>query len=114
MFELAGILLAIGSGLLLLAMVVRYFLVTIAARKYAGLKAHAEYLSIVAKDIVAYYAMKFSNAHWSIWIDRAIEKLMEITGDNREIAQRVIRANIYRTTKQPKHFEGGDTVAQQN
>jgi hypothetical protein len=56
----------------------------------------ADHLLIIADDVTDYFAQKYPGAHWSIWLDRAIDKIIEITGVGREAATRATRASIYR------------------
>jgi hypothetical protein len=56
----------------------------------------AEHLLIIADDVTDYFAQKYPGAHWSIWLDRAIDKIIEITGVGRETATRAARAAVYR------------------
>jgi len=56
----------------------------------------ADHLLIIADDVTDYFAQKYPGAHWAIWLDRAVDKIIEITGVGRETATRVTRAAIYR------------------
>lgn len=56
----------------------------------------ADHLLIIADDVTDYFAQKYPGAHWSIWLDRAVDKIIEITGVGRETANRVVRAAVYR------------------
>jgi hypothetical protein len=57
----------------------------------------AGYILIIADDITDYFRLKFPSAHWSVWLDRAVDKIIEITGVEREIAGRAARASVQRT-----------------
>lgn len=64
----------------------------------------ADHLLIIADDVTDYFAQKYPGSHWSIWLDRAVDKIIEITGVGREAATRATRAAIYRksgTTQSP-------------
>jgi|WetSurMetagenome_2_1015567.scaffolds.fasta_scaffold2023513_1 hypothetical protein len=63
--------------------------------KQRELLAETQRISIIANDCVKYFALKFPGAHWSVWLDRAVDRLIEITGVNREIADRVSRARLF-------------------
>jgi hypothetical protein len=56
----------------------------------------ADHLLIIADDVTDYFAQKYPGAHWSIWLDRAVDKIIEITGVGRETATRAARAIIFR------------------
>jgi hypothetical protein len=58
----------------------------------------ADHILIIADDVTDYFAQKYPGAHWSIWLDRAVDKIIEITGVGRETATRATRAAIYRKT----------------
>jgi hypothetical protein len=60
----------------------------------------AEHILVIADDVTDYFAQKFPNAHWSIWLDRAVDKIIEITGVGRETANRAARAALQRKTTQ--------------
>lgn len=57
----------------------------------------AGYILVIADDITDYFRLKFPSAHWSVWLDRAVDKIIEITGVEREIAGRAVRASVRRT-----------------
>lgn len=59
----------------------------------------AEYVLIIADDVTDYFVMKYPTAHWSVWLDRAVERIIEITGVGRDTADRVARAAITRKDK---------------
>ncbi len=68
----------------------------------------AEYVLIIADDVTDYFVMKYPNAHWSVWLDREIDRIIEITGVGRETAERVAKAAIARKDKAappPKRVE---------
>jgi hypothetical protein len=70
----------------------------------------ADHILIIADDVTDYFAQKYPGAHWSIWLDRAIDKIIEITGVGRETATRVTRAAIYRKSDDsPSHPAKLDT-----
>ncbi len=56
----------------------------------------AEYILVIADDVTDYFRLKFPTAHWSVWLDRAIDRIIEITGVGRETADRVARAAVAR------------------
>jgi hypothetical protein len=60
----------------------------------------AQHILVIADDVTDYFAQKFPNAHWSIWLDRAVDKIIDITGVGRETANRAARAAIQRKTTQ--------------
>jgi len=56
----------------------------------------ARHILIIADDVTDYFAQKYPNAHWSIWLDRAVDKIIEVTGVGREVAARAAQAAICR------------------
>jgi hypothetical protein len=56
----------------------------------------AEHLLVIADDVTDYFRIKFPNAHWSVWLDKAVDKVIEITGVGRETAGRAARAAVAR------------------
>ena len=56
----------------------------------------AEYILILADDITDYFAEKYPNAHWSNWLDRAVDKIINVTGIGEGPAERAVRASIGR------------------
>ena len=56
----------------------------------------AEYILILADDITDYFAEKYPNAHWSNWLDRAVDKIIDVTGIGEGPAERAVRASIGR------------------
>jgi hypothetical protein len=66
----------------------------------------AEHILVIADDVTDYFAQKYPGAHWSIWLERAVEKIIEITGVGRETATRATHAAIYRKTVDSSPFAG--------
>ncbi|OQX90900.1 MAG: hypothetical protein B6D58_09270 [candidate division Zixibacteria bacterium 4484_95] len=62
----------------------------------AQAKQTAKHILIIADDVTDYFAEKFPGAHWSIWLDRAVDKIIEITGVNHSVATRAAKASIHR------------------
>ena len=56
----------------------------------------AEHILIIADDVTDYFRMKFPSAHWSVWLDRAVDRIIEITGVGRDTADRAARASVAR------------------
>lgn len=56
----------------------------------------AGYILVIADDVTDYFRLKFPSAHWSVWLDRAVDKIIEITGVEREVAGRALRAAVAR------------------
>ena len=57
----------------------------------------AQLLKVVGMDIVRYFRLRFPNAHWSVWLDKATDRLIEIEGCKRDVAGRVLRSIIQET-----------------
>lgn len=58
----------------------------------------AEYILVIADDVTDYFRLKFPSAHWSVWLDRAVDRIIEITGVGRDTADRAARASVARKT----------------
>jgi hypothetical protein len=56
----------------------------------------AEHILIIADDVTDYFRVKFPSAHWSVWLDRAVDRIIEITGVGRDTADRAARASVAR------------------
>ena len=56
----------------------------------------ASHILIIADDVTDYFRLKFPSAHWSVWLDRAVDRIIEITGVGRETAGRAARAAVAR------------------
>lgn len=56
----------------------------------------AGHILVIADDVTDYFRLKFPSAHWSVWLDRAVDKIIEITGVGRDTAERVARAAVAR------------------
>ncbi len=59
----------------------------------------ARYVLIIADNVTDHFRAKFPQAHWSVWLDRAVDKIMEITGIGREGARRVAEAAMTRKSE---------------
>jgi hypothetical protein len=86
---------AVGSLLMIyLAYIVRKELVPLLkARRNREIAGH---LLAIADDVTDYFRSKFPTAHWSVWLDRAVDRVIEITKVDREVAERVARASLAR------------------
>ena len=56
----------------------------------------AGYILLIADDVTDYFRLKFPSAHWSVWLDRAVDKITEITGVGRNAAERAAKAAMVR------------------
>jgi hypothetical protein len=61
----------------------------------------AEYILVIADDVTDYFRLKFPSAHWSVWLDRAVDRIIEITGVGRDVADRAARAAVVRKGETP-------------
>jgi hypothetical protein len=96
---------ALGAIILIVvAIVTKRYIVPLLKTQLA--RETANHLLVIADDVTDYFAQKYPGAHWSIWLDRAIDKIIEITGVGRETATRVARAAIYRKTDHPAALPG--------
>ncbi len=59
----------------------------------------AAHLLVIADDVTDYFRTKFPSAHWSVWMDRAVDKIIDITGVGRDIADRVAKAAVVRKSE---------------
>lgn len=61
----------------------------------------ASHILIIADDVTDYFRLKFPNSHWSVWLDKAVDRIIESTGVGRNVAGRAAKASIARR-EQPK------------
>jgi hypothetical protein len=61
----------------------------------------AEHILIIADDVTDYFRLKFPSAHWSVWLDRAVDRIIEITGVGRDVADRAAKAAVARRGDNP-------------
>jgi hypothetical protein len=66
----------------------------------------AQHLLVIADDVTDYFAEKYPGAHWSVWLDRAIDKIIEVTGVSKGPAERAARAAINRKKGKPATASG--------
>ena len=86
---------AIGALLILaVGMITRKYIVPLL--KTALAKQTAGHVLLIADDVTDYFAEKYPGAHRSVWLDRAVDKIIEVTGVNRGPAERAVRASVNR------------------
>jgi hypothetical protein len=91
---------ALGAILLIaVAILTKRYIVPLL--KTAQLRQTAQHILVIADDVTDYFRSKFPTAHWSVWLDRAVDKIIEITGVGREPAERAARAAIARKQAGP-------------
>ncbi len=56
----------------------------------------ASHILVIADDVTDYFRLKFPKAHWSVWLDKAVDRIIEITEVKREVAGRAARAAVAR------------------
>lgn len=56
----------------------------------------AGHILVIADDVTDYFRLKFPSAHWSVWLDRAVDKIIEVTGVGKNAAERAAKAAIAR------------------
>ena len=88
-FEAMGAMLIIAVGMLTKRYIIP-LLQTIRARQIAL------HVFTIADDVTDYFAERFPNAHWSNWLDRAVDKIIDVTGVGKGPAERAVRAAITR------------------
>lgn len=85
---------AVALLILALGLVVKKYVVPLLKTELA--RQTANHVLIIADDVTDYFAEKFPEAHWSVWLDRAIDKVIEVTGVGRGPAERALTAAISR------------------
>lgn len=86
---------AIGAILILvIGLLVKKYVVPLLKTELA--RQTANHVLIIADDLTDYFAAKFPNAHWSVWLDRAVDKVIDVTGVGRGPAERAVTAAINR------------------
>ena len=88
-FEAIGALLILVLGLLTKKYIIPLL-------KTARDRQIAEHVLTIADDVTDYFLERFPQAHWSVWLDRAIDKIIEVTGVGRGPAERAARAALSR------------------
>lgn len=86
-----------GLVLILIGFITSKFLVPLL--KTALARSVAEHILIIADDVTDYYAAKYPTSNWAQWIDQAVDKVIEVMGVSREVAQRAVTAAIQRKAK---------------
>ncbi len=56
----------------------------------------ASHLLVIADDVTDYFRLEFPKAHWSVWLDKAVDRIIDITGVGKDTAGRAARASISR------------------
>jgi hypothetical protein len=86
---------ALGAVLLIYIGIIakKYLVPLLAAREN---RETAEHILIIADDVTDYFRLKFPSAHWSVWLDRAVDRIIEVTGVGRDTADRAARAAVAR------------------
>ena len=57
----------------------------------------AQYILVIADDVTDFFRLKYPSAHWSVWLDRAVDRIIEITGVGRDVADRAAKAAVMRS-----------------
>lgn len=65
-------------------------------------KEMAQHVLIIADDVTDYFRLKFPQAHWSVWLDRAVDRIIDITGIGKDGARRAAQAAMARKEDNPK------------
>ena len=58
----------------------------------------AKYILLIADEVTDYFLLKYQGHKWTEWIDQAVDKIIEITGVDKEIALRAAEAALSRKT----------------
>ena len=56
----------------------------------------AQHVLIIADDVTDYFRLKFPSAHWSVWLDKAVDRIIEVTGLGLDAARRIVQASVAR------------------
>lgn len=56
----------------------------------------ASHLLVIADDVTDYFRLKFPKAHWSVWMDKAVDRIIDITGVGKDAAGRAAQASLSR------------------
>ncbi len=56
----------------------------------------AEYILVIADDVTDFFRLHYPSSHWSVWLDKAVDRIIEITGVGKDVADRAARAAIAR------------------
>ncbi|MEE9553977.1 MAG: hypothetical protein V3W18_06730 [candidate division Zixibacteria bacterium] len=59
-------------------------------------KEMAQHVLLIADDVTDYFRLKFPQAHWSVWLDRAVDRIIDITGIGKDGARRAAQASMAR------------------
>jgi hypothetical protein len=51
---------------------------------------------MIADDVTDYFRLKYPSAHWSVWLDRAVDKIIDVTGVGKNAAERAAKAAVAR------------------
>ena len=65
-------------------------------------KEMAQHVLIIADDVTDYFRLKFPQAHWSVWLDRAVDRIIDITGIGKDGARRAAQASVARKENHPQ------------
>jgi len=94
-FIQSALLPGLGSlGLLVLGWVVQKYLVPLLSTERK--KKLAEHILLIADEVTDFFVLKYPTSNWTEWIDQAVEKIIQITGVEREVAVRAAKAAITR------------------
>ncbi len=59
----------------------------------------AKYILLIADEITDYFVLKYPEEKWAKWIDQAVDKIIEVTGVEKEVALRAAQAALARKSK---------------
>ncbi|MCJ7507320.1 MAG: hypothetical protein MUO85_01145 [candidate division Zixibacteria bacterium] len=83
-----------GLVLVVLGWLIKKHLVPLLATDRA--RKLAQHILLIADEVTDYFLQKYPGKDWAEWLNQAIDKIMEITGIDKEIAERAIRAALER------------------
>ena len=56
----------------------------------------AKYVLLLADEVTDWLVIKYPEKKWPEWLDEAVDKVMEIAGVSRDVAERAVRASLTR------------------
>ena len=86
-----------GLVLVVLGWMVKRYLVPVLVTERT--RKLAQHILLIADEVTDYFLQKYPDKDWVEWIDKAVDKIMEITGISREVADRAVRAALERRGK---------------
>lgn len=87
----------ISIGIVLLGIVIKRYVIPLIKDADALQIAHR--VAIIADDVTDHLKIKYPNKNWADWLDKAVDKIVEVLGVKPEVAERAAMAAIERKKK---------------